>query len=88
MDGGGYGLCEGTVGAVTSRDNLSQFYEYLSKSGYFLHTCYFYTNLFIALFMSVTADTFVFQLAFRELKPHPTADVDRRRDQKKKHKMS
>ncbi|XP_021928655.1 multiple C2 and transmembrane domain-containing protein 1 isoform X1 [Zootermopsis nevadensis] len=27
-------------------------------------------------------------LAFRELKPHPTTDVDRRRDQKKKHKMS
>ncbi|XP_033608246.1 multiple C2 and transmembrane domain-containing protein isoform X2 [Cryptotermes secundus] len=27
-------------------------------------------------------------LAFRELKPHPTTDVDRKRDQKKKHKMS
>jgi hypothetical protein len=58
------------------------------KSGYFLHMSYFYTNPFIVLFMSATADMFVFQLAFRELKPHPTADVDRRRDQKKKHKMS
>ncbi|XP_068083885.1 multiple C2 and transmembrane domain-containing protein isoform X1 [Anabrus simplex] len=27
-------------------------------------------------------------LAYRELKPHPTTDLERRRDQKKKHKMS
>ena len=29
MDRGGNGLCEGSAGAVTSRDNLSQFYEQL-----------------------------------------------------------
>jgi len=27
MDGDGHGLCEGTVGAVISKDNLSQSYE-------------------------------------------------------------
>ena len=76
------------LGQWPAEITLVSFMNNLSKSGYFHHTSYFCTNLFIVLFMSVTADMFVFQLAFRELKPHPTADVDRRRDQKKKHKTS